>query len=96
MPAGAKMKGKATVDLIKRAGGEGIFVKTDVSRASDVKALVEKTVEAFGGLDYAFNNAGIEGKWVPIVEQTEEDWDRTIDINLKGTWLCLKYELSKC
>jgi NAD(P)-dependent dehydrogenase (short-subunit alcohol dehydrogenase family) len=86
-------EGNETVDLIRRAGGEGIFVRTDVSRAADVKVLVEKTVEAFGGLDYAFNNAGTEGNWVPIVEQSEEDWDRTIDINLKGTWLCLKYEL---
>ena len=88
-------EGKATVDLICGAGGEGVFVQTDVSRASEVKALVEKTVEVFGGLDYAFNNAGIEGNWVPIVEQTEEDWDRAIDINLKGTWLRLKYELQQ-
>lgn len=88
-------EGKATVDLIRAAGGEGIFVKTDVSRASDVQAVVEKTVEAFGGLDYAFNNAGIEGNWVPIVQQTEEEWDRTIDINLKGTWLCLKFEIQQ-
>jgi NAD(P)-dependent dehydrogenase (short-subunit alcohol dehydrogenase family) len=88
-------EGKAAVDLIHRAGGEGIFVKTDVSQASDVKAMVEKTVTTFGGLDYAFNNAGTEGKWVPIVEQAEEDWDRTIDVNLKGTWLCLKYELQQ-
>jgi NAD(P)-dependent dehydrogenase (short-subunit alcohol dehydrogenase family) len=90
-----EIEGKATVEVIQRAGGEGIFVKTDVSHASEVKALVERTVEAFGGLDYAFNNAGIEGKWAPIVEQSEEDWDRTIDINLKGTWLCLKYELQQ-
>jgi NAD(P)-dependent dehydrogenase (short-subunit alcohol dehydrogenase family) len=90
-----EIEGKATVDVIQRAGGEAIFVKTDVSQASDVKALVERTVAAFGGLDYAFNNAGIEGKWTPIVEQSEEDWDRTIDINLKGTWLCLKYELQQ-
>jgi NAD(P)-dependent dehydrogenase (short-subunit alcohol dehydrogenase family) len=88
-------EGNETVDLIRRAGSEGIFVRTDVSRAADVKAVLEKTVEAFGGLDYAFNNAGIEGNWVPIVEQSEQDWDQTIDINLKGTWLCLKYELQQ-
>ena len=88
-----EVEGNATVDLIRRAGGEGIFIRADVSRASEVEALIEKTVAAFGGLDYAFNNAGIEGHWVPIVEQTEEEWDQTIDINLKGTWLCLKYEL---
>jgi NAD(P)-dependent dehydrogenase (short-subunit alcohol dehydrogenase family) len=90
-----EIEGQATVDLIHRAGGEGIFVKADVSRASDVELLIQRTVEAFGGLDYAFNNAGTEGNWVPIVAQTEEDWDRTIDINLKGTWLCLKYELQQ-
>ena len=88
-------EGKETVALIHNAGGEGIFVQTDVSQASQVKAVVEKTVEAFGGLDYAFNNAGTEGQWVPIVEQSEEDWDRTIDINLKGTWLCLKFEMQQ-
>ena len=88
-------EGNETVDLIRRAGGQGIFVQTDVSLAADVKAVVEKTVEAFGGLDYAFNNAGIEGNWIPIVEQSEEDWDRTVDINLKGTWLCLKFELQQ-
>jgi NAD(P)-dependent dehydrogenase (short-subunit alcohol dehydrogenase family) len=88
-------EGKATVELIRKAGGEGLFVKTDVSRAGDVKALIEKTVQAFGGLDCAFNNAGVEGKWTPIAEQPEEDWDTTIDINLKGTWLCLKYEIQQ-
>ena len=50
-------------------------------------------MEKFGRLDVAFNNAGIEGVWVPIVRQSEEDWDRTIDVNLKGVWLCLKYEI---
>jgi len=88
-----EIEGQETIDLIRRAGGEGIFVRADVSRTSEVKALVEKTVAAYGGLDYAFNNAGIEGHWVPIVEQTEDEWDQTIDINLKGTWLCLKYEI---
>jgi NAD(P)-dependent dehydrogenase (short-subunit alcohol dehydrogenase family) len=88
-------EGKATVELIRKAGGEGLFVKTDVSQATDVKAVVEKTVQAFGGLDCAFNNAGVEGKWIPIAEQSEEDWDTTIDINLKGTWLCLKYEIQQ-
>ncbi len=88
-------EGKATLDLIRAAGGEGVFIRSDVSKALDVQAMVEKTVESFGGLDYAFNNAGTEGNWVPIVEQTEEEWDHTIDVNLKGTWLCLKYELQQ-
>ena len=68
-------------------------MKTDVSRATEVQALVQKTVEKFERQDIAFNNAGIEGSGTPITEQSEEDWDRTIDINLKGTWLCLKYEI---
>jgi NAD(P)-dependent dehydrogenase (short-subunit alcohol dehydrogenase family) len=90
-----EVEGKAVVELIRRNGGEAVFVKTDVALAADVKALVERTVDAFGGLDCAFNNAGVEGKWTPIVEQAEADWDTTIDINLKGTWLCLKYEMQQ-
>ena len=86
-------EGKETLALIGAAGGEGLFVKGDVSKSADVQSMVQKTVEKFGRLDIAFNNAGVEGTWVPISEQTEEDWDRVIDINLKGTWLCLKYEL---
>lgn len=88
-------EGKETLDLIRAAGGDGLFVKSDVSKAAEVHALVQNTVEKFGRLDVAFNNAGIEGTWVPIVEQAEEDWDRVIDINLKGVWLCLKYEIQQ-
>jgi NAD(P)-dependent dehydrogenase (short-subunit alcohol dehydrogenase family) len=86
-------EGKETVDLIRAAGGDGLFVKTDVSQGSEVAALIQKAVERFGSLDIAFNNAGIEGAWVPIIRQSEEDWDRTINVNLKGVWLCLKYEI---
>ena len=88
-----ELEGAETVEMIRASGGDGLFVKADVSKASEVEALIRKVVERFGRLDVAFNNAGIEGVWVPIVRQSEEDWDRTININLKGVWLCLKYEI---
>src|SRR5579863_6588519 len=88
-------EGNETIALVKATGGEGLFVKSDVSKSADVHSAVQKTVEKFGRLDLAFNNAGIEGKWKPIIEQTEEDWDTVIDINLKGTWLCLKLEIQQ-
>jgi NAD(P)-dependent dehydrogenase (short-subunit alcohol dehydrogenase family) len=88
-------EGDETVQLIRKAGSEGIFVKTDVSRAADVKAMIDKAVDTYGKIDCAFNNAGIEGAWMPIVDQSEEDWDQLIDINLKGTWLSMKYELKQ-
>jgi NAD(P)-dependent dehydrogenase (short-subunit alcohol dehydrogenase family) len=90
-----EVEGKETIGLVRAAGGDGLFVKTDVSQAAEVHALVRKTVEKFGRLDIAFNNAGIEGSLIPIAEQSEEDWDRTIDVNLKGTWFCLKYEIQQ-
>ncbi len=82
-----------TVELITASGGEAIFIKCDVSKADDVKAMVEKTVATFGRLDYAFNNAGIEGAAAPSKDCTEENWDKTIGVNLKGIWLCMKYEI---
>jgi NAD(P)-dependent dehydrogenase (short-subunit alcohol dehydrogenase family) len=90
-----ELEGKETIELIRAAGGDALFVQTDVAKTADVQTLIQKTVDKFGRLDVAFNNAGIEGKWVPITEQTEEDFDRVIEINLKGVWLCLKYELQQ-
>src|SRR5262245_51967373 len=87
--------GEETVGMIKGAGGEAIFVKTDVTKAAEVEALVKKTVEAYGRLDCAFNNAGIEGEMALTADCTEENWDRVVDIDLKGVWLCLKYEITK-
>ena len=87
-------EGQDTINVIRSAGGEGLFIKCDVSKAPDVANLFAKTLEKFGRLDMAFNNAGIEGNWVPIVDQSEADWDQTMDINLKGTWLCLKHEIA--
>jgi NAD(P)-dependent dehydrogenase (short-subunit alcohol dehydrogenase family) len=88
-------EGQETIDLIRAAGGDGIFVPTDVSKTADVQALVQKTIERFGRLDIGFNNAGVEGNWTPIAEQAEDDWDRTVAINLKGVCLCLKYEIQR-
>ncbi len=88
-----ELEGKQTIELVRAAGGDGMFVKADVSKASDVETLIQKAVERFGRLDVAFNNAGIEGVLAPIIRQFEEDFDRTIAINLKGVWLCLKYEI---
>jgi len=88
-------EGNETIQLVRAAGGAGLFVKSDVAKAADVQSAIQKTVDKFGRLDIAFNNAGIEGQWKPIIQQTEEDWDTVIDINLKGTWLCLKYEIQQ-
>jgi len=85
--------GEETVRLIKAAGGEAVFIKADVSKAADVEALIKKTVDTYGRLDCAFNNAGIEGEMATTVDCTEENWDRTVAIDLKGVWLCLKYEI---
>lgn len=82
-----------TINLIQALGAEAIFVKCDVSKATDVKVMIEKTIAAFGRLDYAFNNAGIEGTLAPVQDCSEENWDKTIGVNLKGIWLCMKYEI---
>jgi NAD(P)-dependent dehydrogenase (short-subunit alcohol dehydrogenase family) len=84
-----------TLNLIKATGGEAIFVKCDVSRSEDVKAMIEKTVKTFGRIDYGVNNAGIEGVSAITHECTEEIWERTIGINLKGVWLCMKHEIEQ-
>ncbi|RYJ51078.1 SDR family oxidoreductase [Flavobacterium petrolei] len=81
------------VDLIKELGSEAIFIKCDVSKTDDVKAMVARTIAAFGRLDYAFNNAGIEGASASTQDCSEENWDKTIGVNLKGVWLCMKYEI---
>jgi NAD(P)-dependent dehydrogenase (short-subunit alcohol dehydrogenase family) len=82
----------ALANEIKDQGGSASFVVTDVSVAQDVERMVAHTIEIFGRLDYAVNNAGIEGQFVSVAELPEEEWDRVLDINLKGTFLCLKYE----
>jgi len=84
--------GKETVSMIKDAGGEAIFVETDVSRASDIEKMVKSTIEAFGAIHILCNNAGILSLEPPLIsELTEEVWDRTMAVNLKGVYLCCKY-----
>jgi NAD(P)-dependent dehydrogenase (short-subunit alcohol dehydrogenase family) len=83
-----------TVKMIEDAGGEGFFIKADISKSADVQSMVAKTTERFGRLNYAFNNAGIEGPaFTPLVKYSEADWDQVIAINLTGVFLCMKYEL---
>ena len=85
--------GNETVQLIKKAGGEAIFVKADVAQTADVESLVQQTVATYGRLDCAHNNAGISGPLTTVTDTAESKWDRVIAINLKGVWLCMKYEL---
>jgi NAD(P)-dependent dehydrogenase (short-subunit alcohol dehydrogenase family) len=86
-------EGEETVHLIKEAGSDGIFVKTDVANENDVRSLVEKTVKQYNRLDYAFNNAGIEEMTTPLVDQTSEVFDQIMNVNVKGVWLSMKYEI---
>jgi NAD(P)-dependent dehydrogenase (short-subunit alcohol dehydrogenase family) len=80
------------VTSIETLGGKASAVKTDVSNAKSVEKMVAHTIEVFGQLDYAVNSAGIEGKLNGITDLLEDDWDQVIDINLKGTFLCIKYQ----
>jgi NAD(P)-dependent dehydrogenase (short-subunit alcohol dehydrogenase family) len=82
-----------TASMINEVGGQAIAVRCDVTRGEDVQAALDQTVEAFGRLDYAFNNAGAEQQPKPTAQITEEEWDRIITINLRSVFLCLKYEI---
>ncbi len=85
--------GEQTAGEIRDVGGKAIWIGTDVTQASQVQSLVKTTVEEYGRLDYAFNNAGSGGKGGWTAEIREEDWDRTIGGFLKSVWLCMKYEI---
>jgi NAD(P)-dependent dehydrogenase (short-subunit alcohol dehydrogenase family) len=84
---------RATVRMIDELGGQAIGVACDVTRGADIQAALTATVEAFGRLDYAFNNAGAEQQPKPTADITEDEWDRIITINLRGVFLCMKYEI---
>jgi len=87
-------EGKETVRLIKKDQGTAIFVKCDVSNESEVKNMLQTIKDTFGQLDCAFNNAGTEGIAATTESCTEENWDKTINTDLKGVWLCMKHELT--
>lgn len=87
--------GEETVTMITQAGGESIFVKTDVAQAVAVEALIKQAVETYGRLDCAHNNAGIAGAAARTADYSQAHWDRVIAINLKGVWLCMKSEIQQ-
>ncbi|QPV63092.1 SDR family oxidoreductase [Halosimplex litoreum] len=85
--------GRETVDLIENAGGDATFVEVDVSDTASVERMVDATVETYGSLDFAHNNAGILTDFVETTGISEANWDRIVEVNLKGIWACMKAEL---
>jgi NAD(P)-dependent dehydrogenase (short-subunit alcohol dehydrogenase family) len=85
--------GEATAAAIREGGGDALFVRTDVSSARDVEALVGAVIERHGRLDCALNNAGIVGALTLLADYPEESWDRVLAVNLKGVFLCMKHEI---
>lgn len=85
--------GEETLQMIVQEGGDAICFRADVSEAAEVQDLVAKGVAHYGRIDCAFNNAGIEGMTAPVIDCSEELWNRVIRVNLTGVWLCMKYEL---
>jgi len=90
-----KAEAQSTCDAIKSAGGNVMFIETDVTDAAAVNAMIEATVDTHGRLDGAFNNAGIEGATTNIIKMTEAEFDRTVNVDLKGVWLCVKREIEQ-
>jgi len=88
-------KENETIRLIKEAGSDAMFILCDVSKSGEVSNMMTKAIARFGRLDYAFNNAGIEGATANTHECSEANWDKTININLKGIWLCMKSEIQQ-
>lgn len=85
--------GEETVALVRRAGGDAVFVRCDVANGADVENVVAATLRAYGRLDCAFNNAGIDGAQAPVGEYPEEAWNRVLAVNLTGVWQCMRHEL---
>jgi NAD(P)-dependent dehydrogenase (short-subunit alcohol dehydrogenase family) len=82
-----------TARMIEELGRRVLALRCDVRQAEDIKAALDRTVEVFGRLDFAFNNAGVEQPVTPAADLTEEEWDRIVDIDLRGVFLCMKYEI---
>lgn len=90
-----EIAGNETVEMLTKAGGDALFIKADVTLSQDVKKIVVESVEKFGSLDFAVNNAGVLSAEARTGDYSEEDWRRLIDINLTGVFLCMKYELQQ-
>jgi NAD(P)-dependent dehydrogenase (short-subunit alcohol dehydrogenase family) len=88
-------EGEKTAKLIRETGAECLYVHSDASKEEDIKALVLHTVATYGRLDYAFNNAGVDGSFKPLHEQSIEDFDNLMAINVRGLFLCMKYEIQQ-
>jgi len=86
-------KGKALANKINEEGGNAAYFRCDVSNEKEVQDTMNKVVEKFGRLDYAYNNAGIGGEFAPVHEYPTDDWDKVMAINLKAVFLCMKYEI---
>ena len=86
-------RGEEVVKAIQVGGGEASFLRTDVISEDDVRALVEHAVSTYGRLDVAFNNAGVEGLVTPLADQTDDNFRYVMDINVKGVWLSMKYQI---
>lgn len=87
--------GTETVSLINSAGGKSVFIEANVADADSVETMITRTIAAYDGLDYAHNNAGIEGSLERTAEYDEAGWTQVLAVNLKGVWLCMKYELKE-
>ena len=84
-----------TAQAVQEAGGEGLVLACDIAQPEEVEAAVAETVATFGRLDIAFNNAGVENVAAPVAEIALADWDRILDINLRGTFVCMKHEIAQ-